>query len=224
MIRRDYILRMIQEFAEVLSRIQSLKKEKCWREARATVDAQFQQLLGSEPKTAAGLSTTELLAQLIRGEPTQAVREKTLMLCALLKEAGDVATAEDSLEDGRSYYLKGLHLLLDASASEGPLDWPEFVPSVEVFVQALADTRLPLSTEAQLMQHYELIGDFAKAEDTLFSMLDADPANPGLLELGISFYQRLRSQSDSKLAAGNLPRSEVENGLAEIRQRQAAVS
>src|SRR5215470_18049413 len=113
MIRRDYILRMIQDFCEVLSRIKALKKGQLWSEAGGTVDTEFQRLIGSGAEAVAQLSETELLARLIQGEPTQVVREKTLMLSTLLKEAGDVATGQDRREEGRSYYLKGLNLLLD---------------------------------------------------------------------------------------------------------------
>jgi hypothetical protein len=219
MIRRDYILRMIQDFFQVLSRIKALKKDQLWREAGGTVDGEFQRLIGSGAEAVAQLSETELLARLIRGEPTQVVCEKTLMLSTLLKEAGDVATAQDRIEDGRRCYLKGLHLLLDTLGHEEVFDCPEFVPRVEVFVDALADTPLPLSTQALLMQHYERTGEFGRAEDALFAMLEADPTTPGLVEFGIAFYERLRAQSDSSLAAGNLPRAELEAALGELRQR-----
>jgi len=223
MIRRDYILRMIQDFFEVLSRIKALKKGELWGEARGTVDAEFQQLIGAGAEAVAQLSEMELLARLIKGEPTQVVREKTLMLCTLLKEAGDVSTAQDRIEEGRSCYLKGLNLLLDTLTRDDAFDCPEFVPRVELFVESLASP-LPLSTQARLMQHYERIGEFGKAEDALFAMLETDSSNTGLVEFGISFYGRLRSQSDGDLAAGNLPRSELETGLEELRQRRAVVA
>src|SRR5438876_4702678 len=98
---------------------------------------------------------------------------------------------------------------------------PEFVPKVEQFVATLAEAPLPLETHALLMHHYERIGELAKAEDALFAMLDADSQNPRLIEFGISFYERLLGQSDAILTGGNLPRPEVEAGLAELRRRSA---
>src|ERR1043166_6592750 len=113
MIRRDYILRMLEEFFEVLSRITALKKGQLWREATFGLDQEFQRLVGGGSETIAQLSETELLARLIKGEPTLVVRPKTYILTALLKAAGDLAAAQDHLQESRVCYLKGLHLLLD---------------------------------------------------------------------------------------------------------------
>ena len=216
MIRRDYIIRMIEDFIQMLSRLDSLKRGQLWNEAGGMVDAQFEALLGAGAQAAARLSETELLAALIKGEPTQAVREKTLMLTALFKEAGEVAVAKDRADEGRAFYLKALHLLLEMLALDEPLECPAFVPRVESLVTDLQDLSLPLETQARLMQHYERIGEFAKAEDCLFALLTADPANPGLRDFGMSFYNRVQAQSDAHLAAGNLPRAELEAGLAEF--------
>src|SRR5689334_21588798 len=95
MIRRDFILRMMEECIRALARINSLKKAQRWNEASEELDAEFQRFIGAGPQTIARLSETELLARLVEGEPTQAVRDKTLILTALLKEAGDVAAAQD---------------------------------------------------------------------------------------------------------------------------------
>jgi hypothetical protein len=220
-IRRDYVLRMIQDFFEVLSRIQSLKKNQHWREAGIEIDEEFRRLVGSGAESVAGLSETELLACLIRGEPTQIVHTKTLLLASLLLEAGDVANEQGRFEAGRSRYLKGLHLLLQEEARGEVSDWPDFVPKIEVFAKALSDAPVPLATHAMLMHHYERIGEFAKAEDSLFAMLDTDSANPNLIEFGLAFYERLRHQTDTALKAGALPRPEIEAGLSELRDRQA---
>jgi hypothetical protein len=110
---------------------------------------------------------------------------------------------------------------LETLAREEVFDFPDFVPRVEMFAAALRDSPLPLKTQALLMQHYERSGEFAKAEDALFAMLEAEPGNAGLVEFGISFYERLQRQSHAVLAAGNLPRPEIEAGVAELRKRRA---
>jgi tetratricopeptide (TPR) repeat protein len=223
MIRRDYILRMIEEFMQALSRIRSLKQDQRWNEASGELDAELKKLIGDDARAIARLSETELLARLMQDGPTHALREKTLVLTTLLKEAGDVATAEGRKEDSRECYLKTLHLLLDTLARGEIFDCPEFVPKVELLRESLRATPLPTRTHALLMQHYERTGEFAKAEDALFAVLDADPNNNAIVEFGITFYERLRSQSDAVLDAANLPRSEVEEGLKELQWRQKRI-
>jgi len=224
MIRRDYVLRMIEEFFQALSTIKSLKAGQQWRDARSSVEQEFRRLIGIDAQAVAQLSETELLARVVRGEPTLAVREKILMLATLLKEAGDISSEQGHTDDSRASYLKGLHLLLDTLGRGDVFECPEFVPKVEEFMICLRDSRLPLETQARLMQHYERTGEFAKAEDALFAMLDAEPNHPPLVELGISFYRRLQSQSDALLADGNLPRAEVDAGLVDLNSRKMALS
>lgn len=219
MIRRDYIVRMIEEFARALRRIQGLKRGEQWRQAGAALDDEFQKLTGTGAQAVARMSETELFAAIVRGEATSAVRDKALLLTALLHEAAEVAIAESRFEEGREYYLKALHLQLDVLAREEVFEWPEFVPGIETLVLALRDAPLPERTNARLMQHYERARDYAKAEDALHALLDAAPENQAVVEFGLAFYQRLAAQSDETLAAANLPRAEVEEGLEALRAR-----
>src|SRR5438552_3945050 len=151
MIRRDYILRMIEEFMQALSRIRSLKQDQHWQQATVALDEEFNRLIGEGAQAVARLTETELLAKVIRGEPTQVVHTKTLMLTTLLKEAGDLASAQGQLEASRASYLKGLNLLLRSLANAEADELPAFVPKVEIFATALQDSPLPLETQALLM-------------------------------------------------------------------------
>ena len=218
MIRRDYILRMIEEFVRALARINSLKKCQQWQQASESLDEEFKRLVADGAPAVVRLSETELLARLMHEGPTQVVRDKTLMLTTLLAEAGDVAAAQERPDESREYCLKALHLLLDTLARGDVLDFPEFVPKVEKLVTTLA-APLPMRTLALLMQHYERTVEFAKAEDTLFALLDAEPGNEAIVEFGISFYRRLLTQSDTALQEANLPRAEVAEGLKELQRR-----
>jgi hypothetical protein len=216
MIRRDYILRMLQEFLELLSRLRSLKREQRWGEATGVVEDEVRRLLGTDARSVLALSETELLAKLIQAEPPQAMREKMWLVTTLLKEAGDTAAGEGRSEESRAFFLKGLHVLLETLVENDEADFPDFVPRVELFLNALQGAPLPLETHARLMQHYERTGQYAKAEDQLFAMLEAAPAHPGLKELGFGFYKRLQGKTERELSDGGLPREEVEAGLAEL--------
>jgi hypothetical protein len=189
------------------------------QEAEDLLDEEFQKFLGTGAEGLARLTETELLAKIVEGEPTLAVRDKTLLVVSVLQEAGDLEFMQDRAERGRAFYLKGLHLLLEVLAREDVFEWPEFVPKVEAFMAGLQDSILPMRTQAMLMRHYERTGQFAKAEDALFAMVEEDPANARLLEFGLSFYERLKGQSDAALNEGNLPRPEVEAGFADLQKR-----
>ena len=224
MIRRDYILRMIEEFIQVLARIDSLKKGQLWQEAVGVIDTEFIRLVGVGAQAVSQMSETELLAKIIQSGPTQVVHHKMRLLTTLLNQAGDIAIAQNRLEEGRACYLRGLNLSLEALAHSEASDFPEFVPKVEAFVIALQNYPLPLSTQARLMQHYERIGAFGKAEDALFAMLETEMDGPKLLDFGITYYQRLENQSDASLTAGNLTRAELNAGLAELERRKKGLT
>ena len=217
MIRRDYLLRQIEQFVAMMAKLAGLAKAEQWQEASAVTAGEFQRLTGMDAWEVVRLSETELLARLIQGEPTHVVESKAFMLATLLKTNGDLIAGQGRLEESRQYYLKGLHLLLDTFGRSEITERPDFVPAVEAFLAGLRDAPLPVKTNARLIRHYEQTREFAKAEDALFATLDVAPPSPELLELGASFYQRLLDLSDDALMAGNLPRAEAEAGLAEFR-------
>jgi len=220
MIRRDYIIRMIEDFVEALARIRALKGQGQHGEALILTEEEFKRITGIDSQALLKLSETELLARLIESEPLHAVREKMFFLTTLLKEAGDIAATEERMQESYACYLKGLHLLLGSLARSDALEQPEFVPKVELFVNAMDE--MPAQTYAMLMEHYERTGQFAKAEDALFAILEGDVNNDYALNFGISFYERLLGRRDTELVEGNLPRAEVETGLQELRERRVA--
>src|SRR6266705_4383983 len=155
MIRRDYILRMIEEFAQALARIRALKRSQRWGEASEALDEEFERLIGDGAQAVARLSETELLARLMQDGPTHLVRDKTFLLTTLLMEAGDVVAAEERVDDSRECYLRALHLLLDVLARGDVFECPEFLPKIEMLKEALQGTPLPPGTHALLMRHHE---------------------------------------------------------------------
>jgi hypothetical protein len=70
MIRRDYILSAIEEFAAVLAKILGFTKKEEWENASATATQEFQRLTGVDAPQALRMSDTELLARLMEGGPT----------------------------------------------------------------------------------------------------------------------------------------------------------
>jgi hypothetical protein len=220
MIRRDYLLRQIEQFVAMLAKIAGLAKNEQWQEASASAAGEFRRLTGVDGLEMLKMSETELLARVIQSEPTLLVESKAFMLATLLKAGGDLSAGQGRLDESRQYYLKGLQLLLDTFGRNEITERPDFVPAVEAFLTGLRDAPLPLPTGAMLMRHYERTGEFAKAEDILFGMLEDEPANAELLGFGAAFYRRLLGLNDDALAAGNLPRAEVQAGLAELKQRK----
>ena len=224
MLRRDYLLRQIEQFVAVMMRMSGLTKAGRWDEASAEANSQFKALAGADVTELLRMSDTELLARLVESDTSFSIQDKIFMVARLFKEKGDILRGQTRIEECHACYLKGLHLLLDAIANDPTAPRPDFVPSVDAFVIGLHDSNLSLETNAMLMRHYEQVREYGKAEDALFNMLDAGPGNVELLDFGIGFYQRLLRMDGEALELGNLPRAEVSAGLAELNRRKLALA
>jgi tetratricopeptide (TPR) repeat protein len=90
--------------------------------------------------------------------------------------------------------------------------------ALEDLADRLGKSSRSARVDATLALFYEQAGQFAKAEDALFSLIEAAPGNTDALAMGAAFYGRLLRLDDGQLAAGGLPREEVEAGLAELKR------
>ena len=214
MIRRDYILRMIEQVGQILSRISGQVAARDFAGAGGELDKAMLELLAIDAEGVGKLSETELVAKLSLDGPTQFLREKTLLLTALLQEAGRLRVAEGREEGGQECWLKALNLLLTIKLQDADFEFPEFVPKIDLLRDELREADLPEQTLAALWRHYERVGAFARAEDSLALLLEAEPDNAAMREEAKLFYERLLRESDAALESGNLPRAEVEAGLA----------
>lgn len=91
--------------------------------------------------------------------------------------------------------------------------------AIEELLRILAGTALPMPTTLLLFSYYERYGQYGKAEDTLFHVMDDNPAESEIAELGLGFYDRLESMADDRLERGGLPRDEVREGLEQLKDR-----
>ncbi len=220
MIRQDYVLRMIAQFALALAQIRRLRHHGELEEATAALEEEYLRLFGLDSNSLRALSESALFARLVSGDSTHLVREKVLMLVTLFNETAETYLAQDQTQDSRAYYLKALNLLLEVTLREPEPRFPGFVPSIQALTNRLEGWPLPVRTNAALMRHFEQIGAFGKAEDQLFEIIGSEQDNQPVLDLGIEFYQRLLQESDPALQRGNLPRTEVQTGLADLQERR----
>lgn len=216
MIRRDFIIRMIEELGRALAQIRALRRGRQSEAASQIIDAECEKLAALGVKGILSLSETELVARVSEGQLAQTVHFRTLSVVTLLCEAASISNDEGREEEAREIHLKALRLLLEVLSQEDPLEFPEFVPKVESILGALQNKPLPVETQTMLMRHYEATGQFAKAEDCLFAILDEVGPNPAIVGFGRAFYERILRRSDQSLAEGNLPRSEAKQGLHEF--------
>lgn len=222
MIRRDYILRMVQELAQALARVVSLQRRQEHVEALREIESAFRQL---QRQTAADSAPaiTRSLEEWIRLCRDHGMAAEGLMLgIADLLEARTASSsgnnADDVLRDRET--ALGLRLevvlngdghitapLLDRIDSQTLQSWPHLANG---------------AVWERLICYFEARGRHAQAEDAVFAWLATGDRDA--IEHGRRFYERLLHRSDDELISGNLPRAEIASGQTELEHRAAALA
>ncbi|MGE3310306.1 MAG: DUF6483 family protein [Limisphaerales bacterium] len=219
MIQHDYLLRLIEEFTRALSRIQELRTGDRPADADQALDHQFQLLVQSDRASLLRLSVTEILARIVRQGASHEVHARTFFLVALFRESGALAEEQGDIDLARENHLQALRLLFACFQHLDPAETPRFVPTVDGLLSLLPAQSLSADLHAAAMHHFERLGRFADAENSLFHLLDQAAGTAGLREFGTAFYQRLESLNDATLERGRLGRAELAEGLQAFQKR-----
>src|SRR6266404_3686941 len=216
MIKDDYILREIERLVQALAKIFKLHKQGENDEALAAIDDAFLDLVGLDRELVEMISLKDLLALMKLGIDLDITR--CLVIADLLKARGDVRTRMGAGQESAATYARSLTLFLNIFTSPVSIDLPEYRARAEELIGKLKGCDLLPETKVPLFRYFEKTGRYARAEDVLFEMVEGD-ADETTYNEGFGFYERLLRRSDEELAAGDLPREEVQNGLASLRKR-----
>jgi hypothetical protein len=217
MINKDYILRIAEQTGRSLAIILGLRKYNQHEEALIYIDDTLLRTVGLTSRFINSLSDEMLVTTI---SPIGVLNiEACLWIAALLKAEGDIYE-EDLGKSNESYYRyqKSLYLFLTAVLQEHIPTDTDLYKDIEQLLQKLDDYELPPALKSKLFAYYELSGQYARAEDTLFDLLETGN-NRELIASGRAFYTRLLAKSDADLQAGNLAREEVDEGLAQLEMK-----
>ncbi len=215
MIQKDYIMRMVEQLAQVLMKIIFNKENKNYEEAIKQINTAFKGLLGFDIKVIQSLSDQEIIQLLKIGENFEL--EKCLFIAKLLKEEAEIS--ELKKEEKSKYlmtYQKSLSLFLEVIIHNENPELEDWAKDIESILNKIKEYESPSHLKFKIFQYYELTGQYADAENILFELLEAGYSN--IIPIGEAFYSRLKNKSDEELNKGNLPRIELMEGLEEFKK------
>jgi len=155
MIRRDYLMRLIEQFTEALSRILKLKNGKDYKKALSLIGETYEELLGFDSLFVNSFSTDDLIP-IISIDRVPDVN-KCIIIATLLKEEGEVYEAQNQPDISRMRYLKSLDIFLRGFLSEGEIKMYTSSYDLEKVVEKLGKKNLTLEIKKRLSKYYEKI-------------------------------------------------------------------
>ena len=155
MIRRDYLMRLIEQFAEALSKLLKLKESKNYEEALSLVGQTYEKLLGFDSLFVNSFSTDDLIS-IIATDGVPDVN-KCIIIATLLKEEGEVYEAQNQKNISRMRFLKSLDIFLRGLLSEGEIKMDISPYEVEKIVEKLGKKNLTPEIKKRLSKYYEKI-------------------------------------------------------------------
>jgi hypothetical protein len=215
MYQRDYLMRQIEQAARAVAVILKKALGGDPDEALGMFDEAYQPLLGISSRVISTLTDEQLVSLLTSGSSPDLRRVASVL--EVVKAEADVHALRGDDKAATNRYRRALTLAaFVASRSDRLLDHKLAAEVVEHADQP----GLPDEQRLALARVLETLGRHADAEDALFEAIDAEPDDPGRIDAGILFFQRLLAKEDGELEAGGLPRDEVRTGLAELLRRQ----
>jgi len=212
MIERDYIMRMINMLIAALVRLVAFKNKKEYPQALLEIQTTSKTLLGIDRKLVDQFSVPQLMQLL--GADLSVMVPKSYVLGVLLKEEAEVRGLMSEETRSVALYITSLSLLIETYLRFGEPVEPRHLAITDEVLERLHGQPLPIDLLERIFRYEEAMGRFAQAEDALHDILESEP---GFVGEGIQFYERLLKKPDEELAAGNLPRDEVREGLAGLR-------
>jgi|GEM_PF-541403 len=211
MFKKDYIMRMIEQFTNVVAKIMGLKVDDKFEEIHQVLNEALYDFTGLSESALERLSYKDLINLVSGFEEINSV--KCFILAELLKEKADVFA---SLGDtGRSFnlYLKSFNINAEVMLANKNACLEPNYDTIDQTIDRIKQFPLPYETQKLRLRYYEQMMKYDKAEDLLFELLNQGVDKEAVLADGTAFYERLMILKPEALEKGNLPLDEVLEGL-----------
>ncbi|RCX13915.1 hypothetical protein DFP94_11926 [Fontibacillus phaseoli] len=208
MLRKDYLVRMIEEMTEIIGKVFDLKQQRKWIESLWELDELYKKQFRLNSRLVGSLAAKDIVELMRTGGNVEA--DKLQSLARLVKEEGDIYSVSGQPDEGIFRWMKALHLYLAASQHGADRDLWNISSEVNELLAILKGYQLPADTERLLMNYEESEGRYDQAENALYRLLKNGAAERAE---GIAFYERLLILSRERLQQGGLPQEEVREGL-----------
>ncbi|HMS63743.1 MAG TPA: DUF6483 family protein [Ignavibacteria bacterium] len=211
MLQRDYLMRMTEMLAAVLSKILLNKENKNYAEAEKEIESAAKTIVGLDLKMIDILSIEDIM-KLLKSSELYAGR--CFISAELMYEFGESKELQGNENESINLYLKSLRFYIEALLAKEIPDQEKYYSKTNNLISKLSSIEFSGILKNKLMDFYELSGQYSKAEDLIFQMME-DPDDE-IKKKAVSFYKRLNLKTDEELISGNLSREEIEDSLEEI--------
>jgi hypothetical protein len=108
MIRRDYLMRQVEDFAKVMGKILGLKSKGEYSKANEVISVAYNDLLNISDQVLNETRAEDLVEELTNKHHLQ--KEQINIIAELLFHEGEIAELESRLDESHEIYLKSLSL------------------------------------------------------------------------------------------------------------------
>jgi len=215
MFQKDYIMRMIEQLANVLAKVMGFKVSNRIEEIHPVLNEALYDFTGLGEAAIEGLSYKDLI-DLVSGFD-QINPAKCYILAELLKAKADAFASSSELNKSFNLYLKSFNIYAEVLLSNNKSDFEPNYNTIDETISIIRQFQLPYETQKLRFRYYERVMNYDKAEDVLFELLDQGAYQKIMLSEGIAFYERLKKVKPEDLEKGNLPLEEVVEGLEKVK-------
>lgn len=204
---------MSEEFTSCIDEIHKLKDLD--KNAFPVIDNSFKRFSGMSSNFVNSVSITDLLNFLKTNNMPDG--NKLIIVSALLFEEGTIfEDTENNISEAFFRYERAFELIHNVFLGELDCDIENYKDLSDTVTQRLMQYELNEETFKKLFQYFKITGNYAKADDCIYEIMNSDDNKDSFKEEAENFYRELLSKSDEELSKGNLKRAEVEDYLSQL--------
>lgn len=217
MIRKDYILNLVEQLALMLSKLMGLKQNGDYEAAINEIDQFLFKNTKTDLLTYNHLSLKQLVDQL--NAKVRPADEWRFIADVLFEEAEIRLLMNDEqscLNTRHKVFIILVHLQ-EHTPTTYSLQAEEKLNKLRRYIE---EYEIPSDVGFYLFNYWLQNNKFAKAEDQLFNLLEMNQLSPQLLQEAMAKYKNLLFLEDAVLEKGDLPKNEIIEGITLLKSKQ----
>ncbi|KAF6629166.1 hypothetical protein H6F38_17865 [Paenibacillus sp. EKM208P] len=213
MLRKDYLLSMMEELTSAVASVLGLRRENKHVEALKQLDDLLNKQFRLRSDLLRRLPPEQIIELFRLGPGIEA--DKIQQVARILEEEAVIYLETSRTDEGIRILMKSLHLYLYSDLNGATRNLQVLPERIACIVKLVHEYELPLETSKLLAFHYERENRLDEAADVWFGLAWEQPELRAEAE---TFYSKLLDKTNAELELGGISRQEVTEGLTEITQ------